>query len=310
MNADALQGKGFREVLDGVFVRLKVNGKRVTGLAMWKRDGATMFAGARMEMRAARKLVLRLCRMASAAFPLSRRRRARKLLSALLAKNLAVAGYDDPEVGIVEDLIGLFSETEVGRRRRRKRGWFKKGLKKLRSGINKLSKKVAKNKVMQKLRNGYAKVMDGPVGDIAAKTAARALMAATGIPAPISEMAIRAHLRSQSSRMRDGGMAGVVHRATGRKGARGAARQEAKRFGRAAKRTGRDAASRLSAATREAMKRGRRAPGRSGGLGRSIDIGWIAHLARAGRIDELVDEVGAAQNGLGLRAAYTLGSCM
>jgi len=314
VNAEALQTKGFREVLDGVFVRLKVNGERVTGLAMWKRGGATMFAGARMEMRAARKLVLRLCRSASAAFPLTRRRKARKLLSVLLAKNLKVAGIDDPDADAVEDIIGLFSdhETEVGRRRRRrrrkrKRGGLKRGLERLKKGINKLARKVAKNKVMRKLRNGYAKVMDGPVGDIAAKAAARTLMVATGIPAPIGEMAVRAHLRSQSSRMRDGGLAGVAQRATGRGGVRGAARREARRFGRSAKKSGREAASQFAAMAREAMSRSGGGSGGSG-LGRSLDLGRVASLARAGKIGELVDEVGAAQDGLGLRAAYTLGS--
>ena len=315
LDTAALLAKGFREVSPAVFVRLKTNGKRVSGMAMWHHEGATLFAGARMEIREARKLVLRLCRSASAAFPASRRRRARKLLSAVLAKNLQVAGDSDPDVRVVEDLVGLFSETEVGgrRRRRRKRRSLKRGINRLKNGINRLAKKAAKNKVMGKLREGYARVLEGPVGSVAAKAAGRALQAATGIPAPVGELAVRAHQRSQASRMRDGGMAGVVAQASGRGGVRSAARRESKRFGRAARRTGREAVSNLASAARSAMQQAG-GGGLSGGFGRGgggMDFSRIADLARAGEIGAIVDEVEEVQpRGMGLRAAYNLGSCL
>ncbi|MEM6296585.1 MAG: hypothetical protein AAGA54_35290, partial [Myxococcota bacterium] len=93
--------------------------------------------------------------------------------------------------------------VEVGRRRRRV----------LRKAINKLSARIAENRVLTKLRRSYAHILKEAPGKAAASIAAKALML-LGIPPDASEAVLRARWNRRADRLRKGGWSGVVDRTT------------------------------------------------------------------------------------------------
>lgn len=130
-----------------------------------------------------------------------------------------------------------YEVMEVGRRRRRRRGRFRKVLrrmgKRFRKRVNKAAKRIAKMKVMKKLRGAYAKVLQSPIASAAVKAAASALNA-FGVPKSVTTMALNQARFATIDRMKQGGWAGVVERATGKGGLKGLLKEAAKRHGRAA----------------------------------------------------------------------------
>lgn len=171
-------------------------------------------------------------RAAAQAFGEAQRRKAKaeKLLGALFMKGLESAPAD---VGasatneldeLVDDLVGAVSATRDARREKRaeRRAAFRRlaetRREKFRKGLNKLAKKVAGSKVLMKLREGYAKILRGPIGKGAAKLVGTVLQA-FGVPKKVTETAIMAHHERVASRMSEGGWAGTLARATEHRGA-------------------------------------------------------------------------------------------
>lgn len=175
----------------------------------------------------------------------ARKAKAQKLLSALFVKGLESAPADvgatavDELDELVDSLVGAVAATRDARREARleRRAAYRKladqRREKLRNGLNRLAKKVAGSKVLQKLREGYAKILRGPLGKGAAKLVGTVLQV-FGVPKKVTETAIMAHHERVASRMKEGGWAGTLARATEHKGAwRDELKHEAKRHGQA-----------------------------------------------------------------------------
>jgi len=116
---------------------------------------------------------------------------------------------EDPEVGGIRDVMKKFG----------------KGFKKK---INKTAKAIAKNKIINKLRSAYVKTLQGPIADLGVKAGARAL-SAFGIPAKATELAINQRRAAIADRMKHGGYAGMVERASGKEGLKGVLKEVANR---------------------------------------------------------------------------------
>lgn len=79
--------------------------------------------------------------------------------------------------------------------------------------LNKFAKKMAKMKILQKLRNLYAKALQSPIASAGIQAAASALNA-FGVPGPVTKMALNQARFATIDRMKKGGYAGMVARAT------------------------------------------------------------------------------------------------
>jgi hypothetical protein len=105
----------------------------------------------------------------------------------------------------------------AGRRGKRKRGGLRAALKrmgtKFRARVNKIAKKLAKGKIMNKLRSGYAKLLDSPIAKTGFRMLANA-MQVWGIPAPLARAIVEHHRKIKVERLKAGGWAGRIARAT------------------------------------------------------------------------------------------------
>ena len=126
-----------------------------------------------------------------------------------------------------------YEVVEVGRRRGRLRRVLRRMGKKFRRKVNKAAGKIAKMKVMKKLRAAYAKVLQSPIAGAAVKAAATALNA-FGVPKAVTTMALNQARFATIDRMKQGGWAGVIERGTGKEGLKGLLKEAAKRHGKAA----------------------------------------------------------------------------
>ena len=236
MNTERLQERGFVQVRPEVWVKLGCRDGACRGFAVWSEGGATFFGGASFPLEQARRLVTKLCAVLGKPEGEAKKAQARRVLSALLMTDLehgsvegeAVASDVDVVIeGIVEGWRDRWRERRARRRKRRKAR-----LARFRKSLHRLAQRVAKNKVLQKLRKGYAKVIKGPVGKAAASMVASALNV-FGVPKKATELAIRAHHNRVADRMEKGGWAGVVERGTGKGGSiKSVLREEGRRFGR------------------------------------------------------------------------------
>lgn len=85
--------------------------------------------------------------------------------------------------------------------------------KKFRNRINRAAEKIAKMKVMNRLRKAYIGVIQSPIVDMGIAAGARAL-SAFGVPAAATKVAIAQRRAAQVDRLQKGGWAGMVQRAT------------------------------------------------------------------------------------------------
>lgn len=108
------------------------------------------------------------------------------------------------------------------------KGWLKGLGKKFREKLNVAARKVAKMKVLNQLRKTYAKVLDSPIADMGVALGARAL-SAFGVPAAATKAAINQRRHAQIDRLKHGGWAGMIERATGKEGLKGVLKEAAKR---------------------------------------------------------------------------------
>lgn len=97
-----------------------------------------------------------------------------------------------------------------------------------RDRVNKVAGTIAKNKILNKLRQAYVKVIQGPIADLGVEAGARAL-SAFGVPAAATKLAINQRRFAQIERLKEGGWAGMVERATGKEGLQGVLREAAER---------------------------------------------------------------------------------
>lgn len=235
---DNLERLGYREVKAGVWARLRLKGRTFCGSAVVFRPDGCFTVSASMNVEKMKGTFLRICnaiaegRMRSDQAAQEKKQKAETLLSALMLKQLEppeVGARDESDVEfIVGEIVGSRRRRRDRRARRRKRRAARR--ERFRKALNRMSKKLAKNKVMVKLRKGWAKVIKGPIGKGAAKLVANVLQV-FGVPRKATETAIKAHHNRVASRLEEGGWAGVVERASRHKGAwKGALKKEAKRF--------------------------------------------------------------------------------
>lgn len=127
---------------------------------------------------------------------------------------------EDPEF-----VRAVNGEIEVG-------GGFGSALKRLgkrfKAKVNHVAAAIAKGKIINKLRKAYAKVLQGPLGDLGVEAGARAL-SIFGVPAAATRLAINQRRFAQVDRLKHGGWAGMIERATGKEGLKGVLREAAQR---------------------------------------------------------------------------------
>lgn len=99
--------------------------------------------------------------------------------------------------------------------------------------IHRAAQKIAKMKVLNKLRTSYMKVIQGPIGDLGIAAGARAL-SAFGVPAAATRVALTQRRNATADRLKDGGWAGMVATATEKGGAKKLAQQVLERNKKAA----------------------------------------------------------------------------
>lgn len=99
--------------------------------------------------------------------------------------------------------------------------------------IHRAATKIAKMKVLNKLRHTYMKVIQGPIGDLGIAAGARAL-SAFGVPAAATRLALTQRRNAQADRLAHGGWAGTIATATGKGGLRAVAEEALERNKRAA----------------------------------------------------------------------------
>lgn len=295
MSEKRLARAGFTEMSPGVWARLQVTPETASGCAVVLREGMALFGGAQFEMDA----IYALCRSILDALTGTRveqKRKAEKVLANLFQSELVV-GEDgdcycpgDPELGAeLTYLVGRWRPFKRVANAFKKAGdvlrgdakirvdpkaWgreVKKKAKKVGASFKKFAKKVADSKVLQKLRDVVAKLMEGPVGQAAAKGAGMALQA-LGVPAPVTEAAVRGAFTRKADRLRKGGWSGVVSRAGGGQ----VLREESRRFKASARQTADTLRKQAEAALSRATSS---APGGAFGGGFS---GALSNLSLAG----------------------------
>lgn len=131
---------------------------------------------------------------------------------------------ESPEFQQQAEMIRMDPEVSGGGLRAALRK-FGKGF---RNKVNKIAGQIAKNKILNKLRRAYVKVIQGPIADMGVELGARAL-SAFGVPAAATKLAINQRRFAQIDRLKHGGWAGMVERASGKEGLKGVMREAALR---------------------------------------------------------------------------------
>ncbi|MCA9716927.1 MAG: hypothetical protein KC468_19800 [Myxococcales bacterium] len=221
-----MKAKGFHEWKPGLWVRFKLvrgkTGKRMIGAAVWKIGDQVLYAGA--------SVAYGPCLLKAATQELT------NFKLANLIENLVYLGTDTiPRINVVS---GLVDWKKVGSRWKERFSKFRKrakdGWKKFKTKVHKSAEKIAKNRVMTKIRAGFARVLESPVGDILANVGSKFLNV-WGVPAPVAKFAINQRRFAQIDRLRHGGWSGLVARTTAKGAkAKAIALEIAKRNGRAA----------------------------------------------------------------------------
>lgn len=127
--------------------------------------------------------------------------------------SLDVSGpFDDPfdldfEVGSRK------ARRQAKRQRIRARRQTRRDASPFRKKVHKAASKLARGKVMRKLRELKVKVLQSPLADAATGMAARALQA-FGVPPQVAKMALNTAREAGIDRAKQGGWAGMVQRAT------------------------------------------------------------------------------------------------
>lgn len=262
MNAEALEDLGFRSLYDGrLWVRVEARDGVARGTCVVFGKGGGRFVGrASYPIAKAKKLVSMLCAKivkcergttAEVGAAVDEKHKAEKLLAALLASDLSAASLQRDIQVVGREVLEYEDETgeEVGatkaqkrrrsrRRRRRERRAEAQDRrqarrKRFKKGLKNLAGKVAKNKVLVKMREGWAKILEGPIGDAAGKVLG-GVLAIYGVPPKVTEAAFNVHTKAAASRARAGGWAGVIER-TAADGARATLRESRQRWGKAAR---------------------------------------------------------------------------
>lgn len=117
---------------------------------------------------------------------------------------------------LAEGIEGV--EELVGRRRRRRRSPRRRS--RFRKFIHRLSTRLAKSKIMNKLRGLRAKLLRSPLAKLGIKAAAGALNA-FGVPRSVTTMVLNQARATTIDRMQKGGFAGQMSRATAKGQRRG-----------------------------------------------------------------------------------------
>lgn len=237
MNAK-LEGKGFRQVRPNVWIRMSQRDDMCCGSVVWFRDGATFIGGAKFPVADAVRIVGKLCAVIGTSPDEPKREKAKAVLSELLGSDLEQGTVGAMEIDDdLETVIGGIvsgRETRLARRARRKER-SKERNQRVRESLHRLARRVARNKVLTKLREGYAKVLSGPAGKAAAGVVSTVLQA-YGVPRQASRFAIESHFARKADRMRQGGWAGLAERATQEGGSfKDVLREEGRRFGKGLK---------------------------------------------------------------------------
>ncbi len=122
------------------------------------------------------------------------------------------------------------SRPGVSRRQRRKaRVQTRREGSKFRKKLHKAASRLARGKVLKRLRNAKVKILQSPLADAATGMAAEALKA-YGVPPAVTKMALNTAMEAGIDRGKKGGWAGMAMRATAPGAKRGtAAREAAKR---------------------------------------------------------------------------------
>ncbi len=109
-----------------------------------------------------------------------------------------------------------------GDRRARRRGRVqrRRDASKFRQRVNKAAGRLARGKVMKKLRNAKVKILQSPLADAATSMAAKALEA-YGVPPQVTKMALNTAREAGIDRGKKGGWAGMAMRATAKGAKRG-----------------------------------------------------------------------------------------
>lgn len=119
------------------------------------------------------------------------------------------------------DIVSGMSVEMVGRRRRRKRSKF-------RAWVHKVATRLAKAKIMKKLRAARAKLLKSPIASLAIKAAANTLQG-FGVPRSVTTMVLNQARTTTIDRMQRGGLAGQLSRSTAKGAKRGAFLRESLR---------------------------------------------------------------------------------
>ena len=325
MNADALEDLGFRSLYNGrLWVRVSARDGMARGTAIILSPNGGRFVGrASYPLEKARQLVGMLCRKivkcgrgtpSEVGAAVDEKTRAQKLLAALLASDLNAVSQEISIVGAhlldVEDEDGIgLTKGQKRRRARRAKRKVRQGERKVkrqarrkafRKGIQKLAGKVAKNKVLVKLRQGWANILDGPVGDAAGKVLGQVLQI-YGVPPKVTEAAFNVHTKALASRNRAGGWAGVVER-TADKGIKSTLRAGGKRWGQAAreglKESGKEALQQMQGQMKGALSVGY---GAAAVASAQDQIAWARSLGVEGHMPA---------GGVGYQSVYQIGACV
>lgn len=144
---------------------------------------------------------------------------------------LCIAAYVDI-AKIRRLIVGRLAQEQIGGLR----GVLKRMGRKFKKKVNKIARRVAESKVLQKLRDGWSKVLESKVVGAGVNLAARGL-SAFGVPAAATRVALNQRRFAAADRARHGGYAGIVaDAASGRGGLRKAMRDAGERNLNAAKR--------------------------------------------------------------------------
>lgn len=232
MKPETLARSGFREIRPNVWFRCRMGRTRAVGACVWFVGGQALFAGASVDASDCR---------AVAAGRLAGQAHAGNVLEHL------IHAVGDIECGMGWDEVGARwrsrwkrrrakrrerrrdrrrerqAQRKVRRKKRRERR--KKRWKAFKAKVNKIAKKIANSRVMKKIRGAFAKIIEGPVGNFVSNIGSKFLQA-FGVPAPAAKFAIDQRRFAHAARLRAGGAAGMVARATDPNRKRGAMLKE------------------------------------------------------------------------------------
>lgn len=158
-----------------------------------------------------------------AAFPIS------EALPIALARELPRMEEIGYTLGLDDDYedydVGFRGRGGARRARRRARRISRRDRSLFRQRVNKAAGKLARGKVMRKLRDLKVRVLQSPLADAGLAVAAKALQA-YGVPESVTKMALNTAREAGIDRAKKGGWAGMVQRATEKGAAPGTAIRE------------------------------------------------------------------------------------